>query len=455
MTNFVRNAMANTGLAALLILPREAPAKPRPALPPIPERCLLSLRFNETNWWGHLRPAALLFDNIQLIESWSGYAFYAGAKGGSRLQYRLVETAAQSGRTRTNLNLAVGSLRFWFCPDWSSASLGGTGPGSVGRLIEVGGPTSPSGWWSLLFSEDGDAIYFGAQAHGQQASYLKAPIQFQAGAWHLITLTYGPKSCELYVDAELAAQGDGVALWPDATAPDVQGFSIGSDGTGQNSATGAFDDWTSFAYPLAAEEIAQYYKNTRPTVDLGAITAEEEKMTLALRDQLREAASLRAATLAQAGAGEGVMSLLGYGTNDYGTNLWLEIQAPDFESARVILRNTTADTRYQLLARADATPGAWIVEETVFGATNQNWTATTVNFHDRFLHFFQAGKDSDGDGLVDYWEGVLGTSPGEQDSDSDGVNDYLEMIQGRDPLRAGADADTAGVLNFKVYTPFR
>jgi hypothetical protein len=244
-----------------------------------------------------------------------------------------------------------------------------------------------------------------------------------------------------------------VSVWPDTQAPDAQGFALGSDWRGQNSVGGTIEEWTSFGYALSADEVAHYYKNTKPLADLGPVTEAEEQAVRAYFTSLRDLAAQKSA-LSLPGGGS-LLMLLGYGTNDYGTNLWLEIESPGLESVGIILHNTTTDTRYQLLAREQATPGLWIVEETVFGATNQNWTTTTVHFRDRPIQFFQAGEDADGDGLVDYWEGVLGTSPGEQDSDSDGVNDYLEIIQGRDPLRSGADADTSGLLNFKVYTPFR
>jgi hypothetical protein len=58
---------------------------------------------------------------------------------------------------------------FWFKPDWSSANVGGNGPGSWGRLIETGDNDpdlstnswtldSTNGWWALYLSPDGTQL---------------------------------------------------------------------------------------------------------------------------------------------------------------------------------------------------------------------------------------------------------------------------------------------------------
>ena len=49
--------------------------------------------------------------------------------------------------------------------------------------------------------------------------------------------------------------------------------------------------------------------------------------------------------------------------------------------------------------------------------------------------------DSDGDGLGDQEEVVLGTNPARADSDNDGLNDSVELARGTDPLRADTDGD--------------
>jgi len=49
--------------------------------------------------------------------------------------------------------------------------------------------------------------------------------------------------------------------------------------------------------------------------------------------------------------------------------------------------------------------------------------------------------DSDGDGLYDYEEKVLGTDPKKADTDNDGLNDKMEKDLGTNPLKADTDED--------------
>jgi len=49
--------------------------------------------------------------------------------------------------------------------------------------------------------------------------------------------------------------------------------------------------------------------------------------------------------------------------------------------------------------------------------------------------------DSDGDGLYDHEEKVLGTDPKKADTDNDGLNDKIEKDLGTDPLKADTDGD--------------
>ena len=51
-------------------------------------------------------------------------------------------------------------------------------------------------------------------------------------------------------------------------------------------------------------------------------------------------------------------------------------------------------------------------------------------------------QDSDGDGLTDDEELILGTDPGNPDTDDDGLNDGAEVALGSDPLNADTDRDS-------------
>jgi hypothetical protein len=198
-----------TFLAAILLMCGPAGlvpvfAKPRPALPPLPEPNLNSWRFDGSNWWLEPFPKPLTLHSVETVESWSGHALWRVGDKPSLLQYQAAEASG-----RPNLNCASGSVRLWFAPAWSSASLGGKGPGVWGRLVEVGEWTKDASgaWWSLYFNEDGSALFFSAQANGQGADFLKAPIAWRTDEWHQITLTYSTNGCALYLDGQLAAQG--------------------------------------------------------------------------------------------------------------------------------------------------------------------------------------------------------------------------------------------------------
>ncbi len=72
------------------------------------------------------------------------------------------------------------------------------------------------------------------------------------------------------------------------------------------------------------------------------------------------------------------------------------------------------------------------------------------------LTCIEAGLDSDGDGLSDACEAVLGTDPANWDTDSDGFSDKIERDIGRDPLVFTNDDDTVdygGVANVTVTPP--
>jgi hypothetical protein len=440
--------------------------KPRPALPPLPERCLLSLRFNETNWWGDLHPPPLVFDNIQLVESWSGYALRAGAKQASRLQYPTAAIDEKTGQARTNLNLAIGSLRFWFSPDWTSASLGGTGPGVFGRLVEAGAWTQDAnyGWWSLAFSDDGDTLYFSGQAAGQEADYLKTPIQFQTGVWHLITLTFGPKLSQLYIDGELVAKGEGVTLWPDAKVQAAHGFGIGNDISGQASAGGAFEEFTTFGYALSAEEIAHYYSNTRPLADLGAITPEEEQAQLAYLTALRQLATRRTGSESMLtdspppppveGGGEGATNGPGYSGSAYQGPL-LHLQVPVWQGTNVLLTiaGGDSDARYDLFSTTNllspASNTVWQLETS--GTNRQTLVLSGLSVP---IGIYQLGTqlDTDYDGLTDAYESLVNKSnpnvwdlPPNGDWDHDNTLNYWDA--------RSTDASVTNALRIRILKP--
>ena len=215
-------------------------------------------RFDNTNTWvGEAGQLPLQVTNVAGVCSWSSNAVLVDNVTPALLSYNVVETNGN-----TNINCQVGSVLFWFKPDWSSANVGGSGPGSWGRLLEMGGNDSDlstsswlaystNGWWALYLSPDGNQLLFGTSTNGGGMTNLTAIVSWYSNEWYQIALTYSPTGSALYVDGRLLANGAGVTCFPNAGEL-ISGFRIGSDQNGNNQAAGAFDELDTFDYPLVA-----------------------------------------------------------------------------------------------------------------------------------------------------------------------------------------------------------
>ena len=59
----------------------------------------------------------------------------------------------------------------------------------------------------------------------------------------------------------------------------------------------------------------------------------------------------------------------------------------------------------------------------------------------KYVFSFDSGKDSDQDGLSDWYEVKIGTNPYNPDTDGDGLSDGWEVAHGTDPLDPDTDGD--------------
>jgi len=78
-------------------------------------------------------PIPSAVDNIETVESWSGYALSMRSDKPARLAYPCVDTAG-----RRLVSFETGTLRFWFAPEWSSGESDPANPQTLGRFIELG-----------------------------------------------------------------------------------------------------------------------------------------------------------------------------------------------------------------------------------------------------------------------------------------------------------------------------
>jgi hypothetical protein len=213
---------------------------------------------NPTNWTSDLGYAPVSFTNLAYSALGNGSSLVVDTNLPAWLRYNVVEKDGT-----TNLTVAVGSVAFWFAPNWSSTNEGGLGPGEWGRLLEVGGytPNSSYGWWSLYVDAGGNNLCFSAQTNDLSSNvwtYLSVPIAWTTNYFHYIALTYSATNTVLYLDGVPATNGPPVSVYP---GPKVlaNGFTIGSDSNGVLQAHGLFNTVDTYDYPLATNTVQQIF----------------------------------------------------------------------------------------------------------------------------------------------------------------------------------------------------
>lgn len=120
-----------------------------------------------------------------------------------------------------------------------------------------------------------------------------------------------------------------------------------------------------------------------------------------------------------------------YTTND----LWLEIIGKTNTSVSLVIHPpwTVTNGVYDLFSTTNLTPNVWLwALRTAAGETS-----LTVTEQPDPMNFFRLGtmQDSDFDGLTDAYENLVSkTDPNNADSDGDGIPDGWEVMLGLDPL---------------------
>jgi len=211
---------------------------------------------DNTNWTTYLNYAPLSFTNISSVPAGPGDALVVDSTNAAWINYNVNEYNGW-----TNLTVDTGSLQMWVMPNWAGTNQGGAGPGTWGRLIEVGSYTTNSsvGWWSLHTDPAGANLYFSAQTNnGTGTNYLTAPIAWASNQWHLLALTYSPTNTALYLDGGLATNGPGMTVWPGSDVL-ANGFWIGSDSNGLSQFHGALSQLTTYSYVLDTNTIYANY----------------------------------------------------------------------------------------------------------------------------------------------------------------------------------------------------
>ena len=224
------------------------------------------------------------------------------SQAGTRLIYRVVEA-----NNHKNINLIRGSIKFWFKPNWNSGEQGNP---FGSRLLEIGRFSATGqgndGWWGLFLNSDRTKLTFASQGPNSSLweRYIEAvDLNFQAGQWYQIELTYGPRITYRYADKDPAyeqrysnsylfinGQREGIglgvnpALLPNEAAIN-EGFAIGSQHDGTLIADASFDELQTYNYPLHTWNdriMTDRNWQARPDPDSGSIFLERRFPTTPL-----------------------------------------------------------------------------------------------------------------------------------------------------------------------------
>jgi len=427
-------------LAVVSVIAKSS-AAPRPPQPPWPEATLRIYGFDSAYQRGPWKMDAAINEETSVVDSWSGQALVR--EGFSSLSPVVIPVDVES--KRPNYKLDGGAVRFWIAPNWSTASekLGGKGPGHLAHLLELVSldAKKPEVKWSLCVNDAGDTIYLAGEGKGGVTVYLKAPIQFEAGDWRMITLGYSTTNTALWVDNELVAKGDGLpmsAWWETKNL----GLVVGSDiyGSGDSVAEAQFEELAALPrWPSNTKWQAMHYTAVKHRTLLGPVgTKEEEQAKVAVLKGSGLLPEEYGSMAKLSGEGDGPIILYSYAAG----TLWLEITGVSNNLAHLIVHGTTPDVAYEILSKESLTNTEWVGEQVIIGAAGQDWTPTTATVGTRTNNLFFWARtlvDSDGDGLPDWWEQAHGLDPNNPDTGNAGISDGYK------------DSDNDGWTNLQEY----
>ena len=412
---------------------------------------------DSTNWTSDLGYAPVSFTNLDFSHLGNGSSLVLDSTNSAWLRYNVYEADGT-----TNLTVDVGSVTFWFAPDWSSINdtNGGLGPQEYGRLLEVGGytPDSSCGWWSIYVDDAGTNIYFSAQINdGSGNTYtLSAPIDWTTNYFHFIALTYSSTNVSLYLDGQLATNDPGgLSLWPgnDVLA---NGFYLGSSSNGVLQAHGSFNKVATYNYPLDSNAVQRifswednlYLVNPWNIPYMNALSSAPSSPSTNGPD-------------ADVITGTGYLQLVGSGTGITSSNVWITnvvVMATGSGTNKMVLRFTIQggydNTPYDTFANSvlsfgtNGIPWAWMGQ----GYHGNTYQLTNLPNTACFL-ILGTTLDSDGDGLTDAYEKLVSkTDPNKYSTDGTGMSDGWEILYfGHTGIDPNADPDGDGLSNYQEF----
>jgi hypothetical protein len=259
----VGGAFCRLTVSLMLFISLAQDARAAGLLPPgdtnFPPASLASWSFQDTNGWTSDQGyAPISFTNISDSILGDGASLVVNAIGEpAYLDYYIYEPT--NGATNLVLNSSGGSLDFWYAPNWSSETNGGTGPGQWAQLIDVGEWTSDSsaGYFGLSVDPSGSNIVFSSQDGAGNSYSLSAPISWTTNIFNFIVLTYSSTNVSLYLNGQLATNDPGgLSVWP---PPAEQALFFGSDTNGNEQAQGLFNSVATYNSVVDSNDVQQIY----------------------------------------------------------------------------------------------------------------------------------------------------------------------------------------------------
>jgi hypothetical protein len=116
--------------------------------------------------------------------------------------------------------------------------------------------------WTLAISPDGTNLVMEAQSAGSNQAVFNVPIDFDAGDWHSVTITYSSSNCCLYLEGQLVTNTEPVLYSPDYEDCLNYGMFVGSLSTsGISQFHGQLQWLVTYDYPLSSNVVAADYSD--------------------------------------------------------------------------------------------------------------------------------------------------------------------------------------------------
>lgn len=435
-------------------------AEPRPLAPPWPEFGLIHREgFDQP----YKFPTNQTIDSTIWKESWSGWNL--NRQGAAVTPWVVPMVVSNSFRVEPE----HGAIRFWYRPDHAS----GTSSGTIATLLEL---TASNGnarevWWSLVVSPKGDEVHLVCQTESGPESCLSAAVNWETGSWHMLTLGFTPTNSALFIDDQLAAVGVGLVTISKEAAP-YTSLIVGSTVSGSLPAQGQIEELCIFSgrkkmqqimgniFGLSVDwEIGLYYASLSKTAALGPIS-DEEIAARAARAAQRRAEREALGIEEELGGGGMQMMMMGEPITSCVTN------SPLFITNTIATFDPSTLWTVQFEIQGTNSPADIFTTTNLAGnsITNSQWiwlergpSCYTYQYTNQpnAQSFYILGtmQDSDNDGLTDAYEKLVSkTRPDLWDTDGDGISDRDEVVLGLNPRDLNEIAQASSRLNFQYDT---